>query len=112
MKRRWLPLLLGLVFFLPGCGELTPCESNLQCVILCQCPNGGDGFAGGYRCQAGYCRDGHKNDRDCERICQNIVPSFGDDDDSASDDDDSFVDDDDSNMDDDDSARSEGGAGR
>ena len=108
MSRALPLLLLGLSLLLPGCGDLTPCEENLQCVILCQCDNGGDGFSAGYRCQAGYCRDGHKNDRDCERICQNVLPSFGDDDDAVDDDDsnaddDDAVDDDDSNVDDDDS---------
>ena len=101
MTRVLLAALLALpLFLLSGCGELTPCETDLNCVILCECPNGGDGFSSGYRCQQGFCRDGHKDERDCERICQNVVPGLGDDDDVVDDDDD-LANDDDSGDDDD-----------
>lgn len=87
---RWV---LAFVFALPlsGCGDLTPCETELNCVIACECDNGGAGFGSGYRCVSGTCRDGHKDDRDCERLCTNIRPPTGSpgDDDSALGDDDS-----------------------
>ena len=87
--KRWL-LLLSLGALASGCGDLTPCETPLNCVIACECDNGGAGFGSGYRCVNGTCRDGHHGDRDCERICRNIVPAAGgDDDDSGLGDDDS-----------------------
>lgn len=91
-------LFLGLLF-LGGC-DATSCEEPVDCVILCECPNGADAIGSGYRCVAGTCRDGHAADRDCDRICSNAVPPIGggDDDDTTAtgNDDDSGADDDDS----------------
>jgi|GEM_PF-6931836 len=93
MSRALSALIFGLtLLFGVGCADRTPCETALQCVILCQCSNGGDGFGSGYRCVSGSCVDGHIKDRDCERICQNVIPPVGvpnDDDSSGAGDDDS-----------------------
>ncbi|MCO4770354.1 MAG: hypothetical protein KDA24_10020 [Deltaproteobacteria bacterium] len=95
MRRVWL-LLVGLLLGgLAGCtAELTPCESELNCVILCECSNGGVGTSAGYACTQGTCRDGHINDRDCVRICGQVIPPPVDDDDATGDDDDGAGDDD------------------
>ena len=109
MSRLWLLLVGILLGGLTGCGvDLTPCESELNCVILCECANGGVGTAAGYSCTQGFCRDGHVNDRDCGRICSQVIPPLVDDDDATGDDDDGAgdddsADDDDSGADDDDS---------
>ncbi len=102
MKTWWLAILATAALALSGCGNLTPCESDLNCVIACECPNGGFGSAGPYRCSLGYCRDGHADARDCVDICARVIPTFGDDDDDTVGDDDSA--DDDDALDDDDSA--------
>jgi len=92
-------------FVLGGCGNLTPCESELNCVIACECPNGAFATAGPYACSLGYCREGHAEARDCVDVCARAIPTFVDDDDAADDDDsgddDDAVDDDDSGGDDD-----------
>ena len=103
MSRALTTFLFAILLLLPGCGDLTPCESEINCVILCECANGGVGTSSGYRCSsAGYCIDGHKDDRDCSRICSQVVPPpLGNDDDAGAGNDDSAGDDDSASGDDD-----------
>ncbi len=87
----------ALLFALSGCGEQTPCESDLDCVILCTCANGVTASGSGYTCRAGGCGDGHLQERDCVDICSRVGSRpGGDDDDATVDDDDSGPGDDDS----------------
>ncbi len=87
-----LMLLLGL---LTACSaDFTPCESDVDCVITCECPDRpGDASVGPFACRAGTCGARHAQERDCERVCNSqpgSIPSIPDDDDSgAGDDDDS-----------------------
>ncbi|MCP4869924.1 MAG: hypothetical protein GY898_14530 [Proteobacteria bacterium] len=89
---------LGAIALVPGCGgsDYTPCESDIDCLIVCDCPGGGDGLLGPYPCRLGNCGLQHAEDRDCFDGC-GAPPAVQDDDDSAgsSDDDDSAGDDDD-----------------
>jgi hypothetical protein len=97
--RPWTLLALGaLLLGLPGCGDRTPCEADVDCVILCSCANGSTASGSGYSCQAGGCGNGHLQERDCVDICSRVgsVPAAGDDDDATVDDDDSGSGDDDS----------------
>ena len=98
---------LLLAMLLMGCNQ-TPCESNLDCLIQCQCPGTTQTLiVGPYECRASYCGERHRRDLTCEDPCdRNFTPPVDtqdpfpepDDDDSASaDDDDSApADDDDS----------------
>jgi hypothetical protein len=87
---------LGLMLFLglvTACStDLTPCESDVDCVITCECPDRpGEAMVGPFVCRAGTCGASHAQERDCERVCSNqpgSVPSIPDDDDSAAGDDD------------------------
>jgi len=82
---------LLLLLALAGCRtDLTPCESDADCVIFCECANrDGTLTIGPYACRAGTCGAAHAEDRDCVRACSNPPPVFPDDDDSGLDDDDS-----------------------
>ncbi len=97
--------IIGLVCVVAGClalgacrEDLTPCEVDLDCLILCDCPfRDGTTTIGPYTCRSGNCGVRHAEDRDCERVCGSGPTLFPDDDDSGtSDDDDSAFDDDDS----------------
>jgi hypothetical protein len=87
-------LLLGLSLF-GGCNvDLTPCESDVDCVIVCECPNrNGVLTVGPFVCRAGTCGLKHAEERDCSRVCGTqpgyVPPPADDDDSSAGDDDDS-----------------------
>lgn len=83
-------LLLGM----PSCtSDLTPCEADFDCLILCECSGvQGTITVGPYACRAGNCGVQHAEERDCARVCSEApgyVPPPSDDDDSAGDDDDS-----------------------
>lgn len=98
--RAWQPLALGaLLLFLSGCGDFTPCETDLDCVVLCSCANGVTATAGDFQCKPWGCGGGHIEARDCVDTCSRAGSrpvGAGDDDDSGPDDDDSGLDDDDS----------------
>lgn len=87
---------LGLLLFLgllTGCStDLTPCESDVDCIIACDCPDRtGEAMVGPFVCRAGTCGLSHAQERDCSRVCSSppgTVPSLPDDDDSAASDDD------------------------
>ncbi len=84
--------LFALALCLSGCADRTPCDSNLDCVILCSCANGVVASGGDYTCRAGKCGDGHIQARDCVDTCSragSVPATAGDDDDSGPDDDDS-----------------------
>ena len=85
--------LLVLALGLGGCSvDLTPCESDLDCTILCECPDrDGTITVGPFTCRAGNCGARHAEERSCERTCDTppgYVPPATDDDDSAGADDD------------------------
>jgi hypothetical protein len=89
-----LGLLLSLSLLIACSTDLTPCESDVDCVIACECPDRpGQAIVGPFACRAGTCGATHAEERDCERVCSSqpgSVPSLPDDDDSgAGDDDDS-----------------------
>ncbi len=91
-------LLIGL---LTACStDFTPCESDVDCVITCECPDRpGAASVGPFVCRAGTCGARHAQERDCERVCSSqpgSVPSMLDDDDDDDDDDSAAGDDDDS----------------
>ncbi len=85
---------------LPGCwGGGEPCEEDVDCLILCECPGlGGFVTVGPYQCRMGTCGAQHSEDLVCLRPCgESFSTNVGlDDDDSGADDDDSGADDDDS----------------
>jgi len=100
-RRRWSRAMCALGAFLllglfTACSvDLTPCESDVDCVISCDCPNGfGEAIVGPFTCRGGTCGARHAQERDCERVCGSqpgSVPSLLDDDDDSGggDDDDS-----------------------
>jgi len=101
--------LLACLLLLVGCNP-TPCETNLDCLIECQCEGAPASlFVGPYECSGGTCSEAHRRDRDCERPCEDATfrPQVTAPDDDDADDDDSGLpgDDDDSGLpgDDDDS---------
>ncbi len=92
MSRLALLLALALALCLTGCADRTPCEADVDCVILCTCANGATASGSGFTCRAGGCGDGHVQARDCVDICSRVgsVPGgTSDDDDSGPNDDDS-----------------------
>ncbi|MEE2828539.1 MAG: hypothetical protein VX498_05085 [Myxococcota bacterium] len=94
-RARWCLALLPLLFVLgglPGCGsaEPTACETDLDCLIICECANRDTAVTiGPYPCRSGNCGPAHAEDRDCSRVCATPPAPGPDDDDSAGDDDDS-----------------------
>jgi len=79
---------------LGGCAQdLTACETDLDCVIVCECDNrDGTLTVGPFACRAGTCGASHAEERSCERVCGTApsdLPSLDDDDSSSPDDDDS-----------------------
>ena len=91
---------IGAAFYLSalslsGCsGDLTSCESDVDCIILCECPDrDGTVTVGPFSCRAGNCGARHLRERDCERVCSQppgyVPPPDDDDDSSVGDDDDS-----------------------
>lgn len=81
---------LGGLLLVPACGpgDYTPCESDIDCLIVCDCPGGGDGIIGPFRCRAGHCGPEHADLRDCFGGCGAPPAVQEDDDDSAGTDDD------------------------
>ena len=77
---------------LAGCStaDLTSCETDLDCLIVCECANRDSSLTiGPYPCRSGNCGAAHADDRDCSRVCSTPPPPGPDDDDSAGGDDDS-----------------------
>ncbi len=86
-----------LVMLLAGCGN-TPCETDLDCLVVCQCANGRIATAD-YACNSvSTCGTSYDADLDCERPCGGPGTKIPLDltGDGSDDDDDDAVDDDDS----------------
>ena len=94
-RAQWCVAVLVFLFAvggMSGCGsaDLTTCDSDLDCLIICECANRDTALSiGPYPCRAGTCGLAHAEDRDCSRVCSTPPGSGPDDDDSAAGDDDS-----------------------
>jgi hypothetical protein len=76
---------IGLSLSVPGCGgnDYTPCEADIDCLIICDCANGRDAIIGPFPCRAGNCGLQHADRRDCFAGCSGPPFPGQDDDDSG-----------------------------